>query len=200
MEWATERAGFAGWLVDLPDWVAGQVVDNGDRHGQFRPRQPTRQVVEEFFAGDSGVGVGDDVGDRHLAVHVVGTADDRCFEHRAVLCERVLDLSRVQVLAASDDHVLDAVHERQVAVVVEHPDVAGVQPAVADGPRRRSGQVQVAAHDAGPGDDDFAGDTGRQRRPHRRRSRSAARAGPGPRCRACAAHAAGCTPTRTCPR
>ena len=44
--------------------------------------------------------------------------------------QRLLDLGRVDVEAAGDVHVLEPVGDRQVAVLVERADVAGVQPAV----------------------------------------------------------------------
>ena len=44
--------------------------------------------------------------------------------------EHVLDLGRVHVLAAADDHVLLAVHEREESLVVETPEIAGLEPAV----------------------------------------------------------------------
>ena len=46
--------------------------------------------------------------------------------------EHVLDLERVDVLAARDDHVVDATDDPEVAVVVEPARVARVVPAVAD--------------------------------------------------------------------
>jgi hypothetical protein len=59
-----------------------------------------------------------------------------------VLGERLLDLDRIDVLAAADDHVLDPVGEEQVALVVDVAAVAGAQPAVgrrAPRPSRRAG-------------------------------------------------------------
>ena len=49
---------------------------------------------------------------------------------------RVLDLGRVDVLAAGDDHVLDAVDDVGPAVVVDPDHVAGAEPAVGEAPRR----------------------------------------------------------------
>ena len=43
--------------------------------------------------------------------------------------QELLDLARVDVLAAADDHVLDAADDVGVAVVVHHRQVAGVHPA-----------------------------------------------------------------------
>ena len=49
--------------------------------------------------------------------------------------QRLLDLGRVHVEAAGDDHVLGPVDDEQEVVVVEVADVAGVVPAVAPRPR-----------------------------------------------------------------
>ena len=57
-----------------------------------------------------------DDGVHPLAPVLVGHADDRAGRHGGVLGERVLDLGRVHVLAAGDDHVLDAVDDEDVAV------------------------------------------------------------------------------------
>src|SRR5690606_41534500 len=43
----------------------------------------------------------------------------------------LLDLRGVDLEAAGDDHLLDAVHELDEAVVVHHDDVAGAQPGAA---------------------------------------------------------------------
>ena len=43
--------------------------------------------------------------------------------------ERVLDLARVHVEAAADDHVVEAVDDGDEAVGVAHRNVAGVHPA-----------------------------------------------------------------------
>ena len=57
--------------------------------------------------------------------------------------QQLLDLDGADVLAAPDDDVGDAVGDGEVAVVVEHADVAGAVPAVVveDAPRSASGSV-----------------------------------------------------------
>jgi hypothetical protein len=47
-----------------------------------------------------------------------------------VLVEDLLDLARVDVVAAADDHLLLAVDDEEVAVVVDLAHVAGAEPAV----------------------------------------------------------------------
>ena len=59
-----------------------------------------------------------------LAPVVVGDAEDRGVGDRGVREQHALDLGRIDVDAAGDDHVGLAVAEEQVAVVVEVADVA----------------------------------------------------------------------------
>jgi hypothetical protein len=67
-----------------------------------------------------------------------------------MLGERLLDLDRVHVLTAADDHVLDAIGQEQVALVIEIAAIAGAQPAVL-GERRGCllGAVEVSGHHVG---------------------------------------------------
>ena len=84
-------------------------------------------------------------------------ADDRRLAHAGMLVEHLLDLARVDVVAAADDHVLLAVDDVEVAVVVDAPDVAGAEPAVGvDRGRRRVGTAPVALHHVVPADGDLA--------------------------------------------
>ena len=62
-----------------------------------------------------------------------GTPNTAASSTAGMLVERVLDLGAVHVLAAADDHVLGAVDEEQVAVVVQVAEVAGPVPAVDEG-------------------------------------------------------------------
>src|SRR6478735_1420484 len=81
-----------------------------------------------------------------LAVLLVRDADDLGVEDVGVGVEELLDLARVDVLAAADDHVLDAAGDLDVAVIVHDADVAGVHPAVLDGLGRLVGLLPVAEH------------------------------------------------------
>src|SRR5690606_13656958 len=76
--------------------------------------------------------------------------------------QRVLHLGRVDVLAAGDVHVLLAVHDPHVALLVPDRDVAGPEPAVL-GERRRGGRVvaPVAAHHVRAPHDDLPRRSGR---------------------------------------
>jgi hypothetical protein len=62
----------------------------------------------------------------------IGRSDDRHLGHLRMAGEHVLDLQRVDVLSAGDDHVVDPAEQPEVAVTVEPADVARVVPAVPD--------------------------------------------------------------------
>ena len=79
----------------------------------------------------------------------------------AVAQQHRLDLERVDVLAARDDHVLGAVDHGEVAVLVGGDDVAGAVPAVDQGLGGRVGALPVAEHDVRPADPQLAGLAGR---------------------------------------
>src|SRR6516225_1472507 len=70
-----------------------------------------------------------DPGTQLLAVFDVGHADDLGVEDVGVGVEELLDLPRVDVLPAPDDHVLDPAGDVDVPVGVHHGQVAGVHPA-----------------------------------------------------------------------
>ncbi len=83
----------------------------------------------------------DDRGDV-LAEPLVGGADHRDLAHAGVRREDVLDLERMDVLAARDDHVVDPPVDPQVAVGVEVAGIARRVPAVADRFSSASGRFQ----------------------------------------------------------
>ena len=75
-------------------------------------------------------GLEDDRGADVLAELVVGQAHDRGLHDVGVLVEHLLDLARVDVEAAADDHLLLAVDDEEIAVVVDPGQIAGVKPPV----------------------------------------------------------------------
>ena len=109
-----------------------------------------------------------------------------------MLGQHPLDLDRVHVLAAGDDHVLEPVLDEDVAAVVDPADVAGAEPAVlGDRLRGRLRLVVVALHQLRCAEPQFAllaaGDVLQRVRDRRRAPRRWAPASPrwtaAPRCR-----------------
>ena len=88
-----------------------------------------------------------------LAPALVGHADDGGLGDGRMRVQDGLDLGRVDVLAAGDDHVLDPVDDAVVALVVALGDVAGAQPPVREGGRGRLRVAPVAREDVRPAHD-----------------------------------------------
>ena len=99
----------------------------------------------------------DDLGVHGFAPLLVRNPEHGDLEHRRVGGQRVLDLGRVDVLAARDDHVLGPVDDEDVPAVVDRRQVATAVPAVGrEGPRRLVGAVPVPGHDVRAADHDLA--------------------------------------------
>jgi hypothetical protein len=81
-----------------------------------------------------------------LAVLGVGHAEHLHRLHLGVAEQEFLDLARVDVLAAADQHVLGAADDVAVALGVDRGQVAGVHPAVAHRLARAFGVAPVAEH------------------------------------------------------
>ena len=90
----------------------------------------------------------DDNGLRHLARMLVGHGDHRDVGDLRMLEQNRLELRGRDLESLDLDQLLQPIDHGQVAVVIEHTDVAGVQPALRiDRAGRRLGIVQVAFHD-----------------------------------------------------
>ena len=143
-------------LVDLADRGARQVL--GERDALRR-----LDAAEALLRGGHDVGLrgrpgarrGDDDRVNRLAPAVAGNADDGGESDLGQREQGLLDLARVHVEAAGDDHVLLAIDDRQVAVLVEEADVARQMPAVPANLRRFRRVAVVALGDVRPLDDDL---------------------------------------------
>ena len=102
----------------------------------------------------------DHVRDRHLPQDGVGQADDNRVPHGGVGHEHLLDLARVQQLAAAVDHIVAAAGQEQETVAVEVAEVTGVQPAARVEAFGRLA-VGVAVDDARAANPDLPGRPGR---------------------------------------
>ncbi len=90
----------------------------------------------------------DNEGHRHLALQLVVYREHRGLQHVRVALQRALHVSRVDVLAAADEHVVGAADEVVETVGVAAADVARVEPAVLQAPRRLLRQVVIGRHHA----------------------------------------------------
>ena len=145
------------WI--FPDARAREVVDGPQVLGPLLPRQARGLEVPAHRLQARGVGPREEPDEAAavLAEAHVGRGDDRDLGDAGHAQQQLLDLERADVLAAADDDVLLAVDDREVAVVVEHADVAGREPAV--GVERLGGDrgIGVAGEQVGPAAVDLAG-------------------------------------------
>src|SRR3954447_2066868 len=146
----------------LQDLAVIVLRERVDEHVILRPLE-ARDFTEAQLVELARLHVPDHVGDDDLAPFGVRPADDRSFAHAAVLEQHLLDLTRIDVRAARDDHVLGPIFQRDVTVRIEHADIARVQPAAAQRLRGRIGIFPVARHDHVAAANDLTGLAGRQR-------------------------------------
>ncbi|HSY15099.1 MAG TPA: hypothetical protein VK816_03860 [Jatrophihabitantaceae bacterium] len=92
-----------------------------------------------------------------FAVTGIGHTDHLHIGHLGMGAKNLLDLARIDGLAAADHHVLDPADHAQVAVVVHRREVTSVHPAVAQHGRAELGFVPVSAHDRVTAGAEFAG-------------------------------------------
>ncbi|MNT65784.1 hypothetical protein D3C72_2037910 [compost metagenome] len=93
---------------------------------------------------------------------VVGQAEYRAFVYGGVRRQRVLDVDGIDVKAAGDDDVAQAVLQEQIAARIDQAGVAGVQPAVDQGFSGLFRQAPIARHRQVALHHDFADFTARQ--------------------------------------
>src|SRR5262249_9008635 len=114
-------------LEQLPAGVARHLADEVDRSRPFHPGQPALQVRQDARR-QLRPGLGPPGGLDHrldrLTPVVVGDAEHRHIAHHRVHDDRRLDLGRVDVRPARDDHVALPVAQEQEAVGVQVADVA----------------------------------------------------------------------------
>src|SRR4051812_1834380 len=84
-----------------------------------------------------------------LAPLWVGYAEDRRFENRRMLVNDGFDLAGVNVFAARNDHVLQAVENVEIAVGIAIADVSRTEHSVLERAARFLRTIPVAAHDIG---------------------------------------------------
>ena len=114
----------------LPVGPFGQLVDEPDPARVLVGGHLLLDVALQLVGVERLALLQHDRGAHLLAELVVRHADDGRLLDRRVLVEHLLDLARVDVVAAADDQVLLAVDDEEVAVLVHLGHVAGAEPAV----------------------------------------------------------------------
>ena len=137
------------WI--LPLGVRGNSSIARTSSGHFCRARPrcfeVRAHRDQVRRGDAGLHAEERAAESRRAA--VGRGDDRDLGDAGHAHQQLLDLRRAHVLAAADDDVLLAIGDREVAVGVEHADVAGHEPTV--GRERLRGQRRVGVADEAVG-------------------------------------------------
>src|SRR5437763_985619 len=121
-------------LQDLPGRIARKLVDEFDRFRDLETRQPFSREMQYacrvrraiWFQYDEGL-------DRFTPPLVRHTNDGDVSDIR-VSVQGTFDLGGVDVLAAGNDHVLQAIVDIQITFFVQEPGIAGMQPTVPECP------------------------------------------------------------------
>ncbi len=113
-------------LEDLAARIARQLADDVDALRLLVRREPLCRECDEFGFRRALRAVDEsDNGGHSFAPAFVGQAHHRDLRDGGMLGEYRFDLDGVDVLPTGDDHVLHAVGDEQVAVLVDVPGVAG---------------------------------------------------------------------------
>ncbi len=149
-------------LEHLAVIVLGQRVDKSVVTRAFEAGDVVEAQLVECSLRDLDTRPHDDEGDDFFAPFGARTPNDRDLDEVGMAQQYFLDLARIDVTAAADDHVLGPVAQGQKAILVKAADVAGVQPATAQGLVAGRGVLPITLHDAVAAGNDLADLAGRQ--------------------------------------
>jgi len=124
-------------LQHLAGGIAAQGVDELHVPRHLEPGQPLSAVRGELFSGDRRPRLEDEKALGTSPPPRIGNANNRRLHHRGMLVQRALHLRGGDVLPTRDDEVLLSVLDVEVAVLIDPPNVAGVEPTLPDGSGRR---------------------------------------------------------------
>src|SRR6202044_2823365 len=146
-------------LHHLPGGVQRKLAKELDVSWRFESSHPLAAPGHQIFLGHCALRMlqGHHKGLTHLTESLVGYTDNGDLSDRGMFKHEALDLSRIGVEAANNEHVLFTPVDPQPARLVEIAQVAGVQPAVIVD-RLRGGLriVEVALHDTVTANQHFA--------------------------------------------
>src|SRR3954454_22328925 len=120
-------------IENLADRAEGQAVTKVDVGRNLVRRKLRPAESHDVVGGCRGSGPEHDARAYDLAVIGVRDTNDRRHAYGRMLLQHGLDLRWVHVEAIHEDHVLLALNDARISVLVNRGDVAGVQPETAVG-------------------------------------------------------------------
>ena len=141
----------------------GQLVQEHDGRGDLVRREPRRCEVPELLRASHGAVARDHRSRNGLAEPRMRLREDDCVRNGVVTEQRLLHLSRRDLLAAAVDDLLEASAQEEIAVVVEIALVSRAEPAVGEGLPVRVRVSLVAREDVRPAYGNLADLAGREK-------------------------------------
>src|SRR3990170_2323004 len=142
-------------LLHFADRGARQGADQRDAPRNLVAADVRPAMVDDLLGRERHTGFGHDDREQRLAVPIVGNTDDRRLADAGVTVQNGLDFAGVNVLAAGDDHVLLAVDQEEIPILVEAPEVAGMKPSVPENLCILPVALQIALAHVGSADHNF---------------------------------------------
>src|SRR5947209_7972196 len=115
-------------LEDLPCRTFREILDKPDFPRVLVRRDALLDVLAQLVVAGTCALLQRDRGRHLLAVLVMGNAQHGGLANIWMLVEHFLDLARVDVVAASDDHLLLAIDDEEVTVFIDLRHIARVKP------------------------------------------------------------------------
>src|ERR1700738_1664266 len=110
----------------------------------------------EVFQRERRIAAQNDNGLARLAAIGIGNADYDCLGDSRMGINRAFNVGGIDIVAAGDDHVLEAIDDEQIAVLVEIADIAGPKEPIDHRTLGLVLAVPVALRDLRTGNDDLA--------------------------------------------
>src|SRR5690242_7573756 len=143
-------------LLDLPRRGLRQLRHERHPMRRLEVREAVARERDQLGVRRRGAGLQDDVCVWGLSPLLVRQPDYRRLLHGGMPEQNALDLEARDVLAATDDHVLDPIAYLDVAVRMKHRRIPGVKPSIAHHLFGRLGVFVVALHDHVAARDDLS--------------------------------------------
>ncbi len=127
-----------------------------DLPGDFIGHQPGAAVILDLFDANLLAFFEHHPGLDRLTLHRIGHASHAHITYFGKGSDHFFDLARPDLEATGLDQVLLAVDNKQVAILIQVADIAGIHPAIPDHVRRFGRVLPIAHHDLWRPDDDLA--------------------------------------------
>jgi hypothetical protein len=125
-----DQPGAQDEFLDLPGRGLRKLTHEAPNARHLVRREMPTTEVRQVFIVKLVAGLGLNEGRDHLPPFPIGDADHGRIRNAGVRKQDVLDLARIDILPAPNDHVLQPALNSHIALRVDAAEVAGVEPAL----------------------------------------------------------------------